>query len=126
EMALGMLQERGERGDTMLVISAFRYCPFGMSGVQTIGYELAEQLPGPIDHVFCCAGGGGLTLAVARGFLRLREAGRLKGTLPRGGGVQPEGDPPLARPLRRGRGRAQAGARPTTLRRLPAPRPPPP
>ena len=42
-----------------------------MSGVQTISYELAEQageIGVALDHVFCPAGGGGLTLAVARGF----------------------------------------------------------
>ena len=98
QKTFAMLQERGERGDAALVISAFRYCPVGMSGVQSISYELAEQLPGPIDHVFCCAGGGGLSLAVARGFVRLHEAGRLKGNLPRVECVQPIGNATIALP----------------------------
>lgn len=108
QKTFALLQERGERGDAALVISAFRYCPVGMSGVQSISYELAEQLPERIDHVFCCAGGGGLTLAVARGFVRLHEMGRLKGALPRVECVQPEGNATIAGPLRRGRDRAEA------------------
>src|SRR5207249_3458412 len=51
QKTFAMLQQRGERGDTQLVISAYHYCPVGMSGVQTISYELAEQLPERIDHV---------------------------------------------------------------------------
>ena len=39
------LQRLGERPDTALQVSAFKYSPLGMSGVRTIGYELAEQLP---------------------------------------------------------------------------------
>lgn len=108
EKTFAMLQERGERGDAALVISAFRYCPVGMSGVQTISYELSEQMPDRIDHVFCCAGGGGLTLAVARGFDRLHEAGRLIGSPPRVECVQPEGNATIAGPLRGGRDRAEA------------------
>jgi threonine synthase len=108
QKTFSLLQEWGGRGDAALVISAFRYCPVGMSGVQSISYELAEQLPERIDHVFCCAGGGGLTLAVARGFLCLHETGRLKGGMPRVECVQPEGNATIAGPLRQGRERAEA------------------
>jgi len=51
-----------------LEISAYAWSPRGMAGVQTISYELAEALRGESLQVFCPAGGGGLTLAVARGF----------------------------------------------------------
>jgi len=66
-----------------------------MQGVESIGYELAEQFAGAVGHVFCPAGGGGLTLAVARG---------IQGS---GGNaavhcVQPEGNDTIAGPLRDG------------------------
>jgi threonine synthase len=102
-----LLQERGRRGDALFLLSAFCTCPAGMSGVQTISYELAEQVPGPIDHVFCCAGGGGLTLAVARGFARLQTAGAQAGRGPRVECVQPVGNATIAGPLRRGGTRAE-------------------
>jgi len=49
-----------------LQVSAYATSPFGMTGCETIAWELAEQLPAGIDHVFCPAGGGGLCLAIAR------------------------------------------------------------
>ena len=97
---------RGARPGASLQISAYRYSPAGMTGVQTIAYELAAQLPGGIDHVFCCAGGGGLTLAVARGFDRLAATGRLA-RRPAVECVQPEGNATIAGPLRRGADRAE-------------------
>jgi threonine synthase len=89
--------------DAALQISAYRYSPAGMRGVQTISYELAEQCDGALAHVFVPAGGGGLTLAVARGF---------EHPDPRCGPavhcVQPEGNDTIATPLRRGDTRARA------------------
>ena len=82
-------------------ISAFVYSPLGMSGVQTVAFELSEQLPGGIDHVFCPAGGGGMCVAVARGFRNLVELGRMP-KLPAVECVQPEGNDTIAGPLRRG------------------------
>ncbi len=107
-LTFDLLQQRGSRRDAQLLISAYRYCPVGMTGVQTISYELAEQVAGAIDHVFCCAGGGGLALAVARGFGRLRETGCLAGRLPRVECVQPAGNATISLPLRQGRDRAEA------------------
>ncbi len=49
-----------------LPISAYRYCPSAMSGVETIIAEIAEVLPANAQ-IFVPAGGGGLTLAVCRG-----------------------------------------------------------
>ena len=69
---------RGSTADAAFQISAFHYSPVGMSGVQTIAYELARQLPDGIDHLFACAGGGGLGLAIARGFERLVATNRYR------------------------------------------------
>jgi threonine synthase len=101
------LQLCGAQPGAALQISAFHYSAAGMSGVQTISYELAEQLQSEVDHVFCPAGGGGLCLAVARGFQRLAEAGQ-----PVRAGrvecVQPWGNDTIAGPLRDGRAEARA------------------
>ncbi|HEV2295431.1 MAG TPA: pyridoxal-phosphate dependent enzyme [Tepidisphaeraceae bacterium] len=92
------IRERGSRPGAALQISAFACSPIGMAGVQTISYELAEQVEGPIDHLFVPAGGGGLTLAVARGC-----QGK---TMPRIQCVQPAGNATIAGPLREGIDRA--------------------
>jgi threonine synthase len=82
-----------------LEISAYTYSPRGMAGVQTISLELTAALPGETMHVFCPAGAGGLTLAVARGF----AAGQARVHC-----VQPSGNDTIATALRTGRDRAQA------------------
>jgi threonine synthase len=89
---------RGRESGISVQISAFVYSPDGMAGVQTIGYELVEQMPAGIDHVFVPAGSGGLTLAVSRG---------LAGTSARVHCVQPEGNATIAAPLREGADRAR-------------------
>jgi threonine synthase len=101
------LQRRAEQPDAALQISAFHYSPDGMRGVQSLAYELAEQADGPIDHVFCPAGGGGLALAVARGFEHLVRQGTLA-ALPRIECVQPLGNDTIAGPLREGKDRTQS------------------
>jgi threonine synthase len=93
------LVQLGEKPNTALRISAYKYSPLGMSGVETISLEIAAQL-GRIDHVFVPAGGGGLTLAVARGFEGLKERGSR--SLPRVHCVQPVGNDTIAGPLRAG------------------------
>jgi threonine synthase len=50
-----------------LEISAYRFSPVGMAGVESLGCELAFQTGRAPAHVFSPAGGGGLTLAIARG-----------------------------------------------------------
>ena len=67
-----------------LVVSAYRYCPEGMAGVESLAAELRAQLAGGPDHVFVPVGGGGLFTAVCRGFA-------CAGPLPRVHAVQPEG-----------------------------------
>ncbi|MCX6623799.1 MAG: PLP-dependent lyase/thiolase, partial [Acidobacteria bacterium] len=42
-----------------LVVSAYRFCPEGMAGVESIGRELAAAPGGPPAHVFVPVGGGG-------------------------------------------------------------------
>lgn len=103
------LERQARERDGSLQISAFRYSPDGMSGVQTISYELQRQLPGGVQHVFCPAGGGGLTLAVARGFAHLAAKGEIKSS-PAVHCVQPEGNDTIAGPLRRGETRARSVA----------------
>jgi len=101
------LAEIGRGPDSSLEISGYRYSPVGMSGVETISHELAAaDGPGPIDHVFVEAGGGGLTLAVARGYRWLVDRGRLPKS-PAIHCVQPEGNDTIAGPLRSGASRAR-------------------
>ena len=102
-----VLQQLSDRPDTALQISAFRFSPAGMTCVQSISYELAEQIDGRIDHVFSPAGGGGLTLAVARGFDVLVAHGRLD-VGAKIECVQPEGNNTMAGPLREGADQAVA------------------
>ena len=46
-----------------LVVSAYRYCPIGMAGVESLGREMAAAA----QHVFVPAGSGGLFIATVRG-----------------------------------------------------------
>lgn len=84
-----------------LQISAYRWSPEGMQGVESISHEIASEFPQGIDHVFSPAGGGGLTLAVCRGF----EKSRLS---PAVHCVQPDGNDTIATPLREGFASAQS------------------
>jgi threonine synthase len=97
---------RAQSSDAAVQISAFRFSPLGMSGVQTIAFELAEQLQKGIDHVFCPAGSGGLLVAAAQGFSKLVEVGRLARS-PAIECVQPAGNDTIATPLREGAEAAQ-------------------
>ena len=102
------LRARGQRAENALQISAYAFSPFGMAGVQSIAYELAEESRefGGFDHIFVPAGGGGLTLALARGFGALIRA-RLIERGPRVECVQPVGNDTIATPLREGRERGR-------------------
>lgn len=93
------LHARAQHPGVQLQISAYTHSPAGMAGVQTISYEIAQQAAAPVEHVFVPAGGGGLTLAIARGFADLVTTG----DLPRSPAihcVQPEGNDTIATPLR--------------------------
>ena len=111
-LAMQYLAEKAQRPDGKLQISAYAYSPAGMAGVQTISYELADQAQTldvggrSIDPVFVQAGGGGLTLAVARGFDGLVQRGELAKS-PAVHCVQPEGNNTIAGPLRDGADKGQ-------------------
>lgn len=95
--AFSRLRELGSRPGWALEVSAFAISPEGMSGVETIAFELEEALGSRTDHVFIPAGGGGLCLAVARGFEKSESA------TPAIQCVQPDGNNTIAGPLREGR-----------------------
>lgn len=101
---LGRLSDRPEAA---LQISAFCYSPVGMSGVHSLAHELAAQAEQPWDHVFVMSGGGGLLLAVARGFEQALSAGTIP-RLPRTDCVQPAGNDTIAGALRAGRDKSVA------------------
>ena len=98
------LTERDAAKEGCMQISAYRMSPVGMTGVQTISYELAES--GSFDHVFVPAGGGGLALAVARGFQMVARHHGI--ATPRIECAQPEGNDTIASPLREGLDAARA------------------
>lgn len=62
-----ILERLASRLHLALVVSAYRYCPAGMAGVECLGRELAAAPGGPPAHVFVPVGGGGLYSAVAQG-----------------------------------------------------------
>lgn len=101
------LEEICSANQLPLPISAFRYCPSAMQGVQTLVYEIQEELNGPVDHIFSPAGGGGLTLAVTRGVLTSSATTKVNC-------VQPEGNDTIASPLRNGENKAVAVPASTT------------
>ena len=95
------LEQVSDRPDAAMQVSSFLWSAPGMHGVQSLSLELHQQLPDGIDYVFCQAGGGGLTRAVALGFQQLVERGLLDRS-PRVDCVQPEGNNTMAGPLRDG------------------------
>jgi len=100
ERAFGYLQRIASRKDSALHISAYTFSPTGMSGVETIAFELAEQQPA-LQHVFAPAGSGGLCIALARGYAQL--AARSPGLrTPAIEVVQPIGNDTIATPLATG------------------------
>src|SRR5262249_49223624 len=77
------VQRLSEDNGIPLVVSAFRYCPQGMRGVQSISQELTEQT-NALDHVFVPVGGGGLFTAVCRGFAGVATPPRIHAVQPKG------------------------------------------
>lgn len=101
------------KAGTAVQISAYQFSPGAMEGVQTIAYEIAGQLPATNAQVFSPAGGGGLTLAVGKGFSTYAAAFP-DFKIPRLHCVQPVGNNTIAGALRRGASAAQAVSRSTT------------
>lgn len=94
-------------------ISAYKYRPLAMAGIQTIAYEIAEDMPSFSGHLFSPAGGGGLTLALAKGFHIWKE-NNPSFKIPRVHCVQPVGNNTIAGALRNGLDRAQVISQSTT------------
>ena len=82
-----------------LPISAYYYCSEGMEGVQTLSYELMEETESSLDQIFSPAGGGGLTLAIAKG-VRIYSEQKPGVGIPKVNCVQPEGNDTIASSLR--------------------------
>ena len=97
---------------TEVQVSAYKYSPIGMMGVQTIAFETAETFSA-LDHVFVPAGGGGLNLAIVRGF-EIWKGIHPSFEIPRIHCVQPEGNDTIAGNLRKGLDYAQAVEKSTT------------
>ncbi|MEO9005006.1 MAG: pyridoxal-phosphate dependent enzyme [Ginsengibacter sp.] len=95
-------------------ISAFHYSPLAMAGVQTIAYEIAEEMPEFKGHIFPPVGGGGLTLAIIKGFKIWKEVNP-QFKIPKVHCVQPEGNDTISGPLRNGLIKAQSVAKSLTL-----------
>jgi threonine synthase len=103
--------------DLDLFISAFSECPMGMEGIKTIAYELHQQMPG-IDNIFGPVGGGGLFVAIARGYADLASEGNLT---PRLHIVQPRLNDTAATRLNAGEAEARAVRTTTTISGLAVP-----
>jgi len=100
------LAARASCDETVLLVSAVRFCPREMQGVRTIAYEICDQLKNAPDHVFVPVGGGGLFLSCYYGFRDRFEAGVTK-QIPHIHPVQPEGCATVVGPLSRGEAQAQ-------------------
>lgn len=79
------LRRISDENSVPIVVSAYRYCPRAMQGVERIATELISQCGAKLDHVFVPVGGGGLFTAMCRG------VSRANGLRPRIHAVQPHG-----------------------------------
>lgn len=114
EQVFSELNDMAHRHGTQVQISAYHYSPLGMAGVQTIAYEIAEQIPVADAHIFSPAGGGGLTLALTKGFQTWKEH-HADFKIPRVHCVQPEGNDTISSPLRNGWRNAREISKTATL-----------
>ena len=119
ENTFELIRKQGESENASLQISAYKFSPIGMTGVQSIAFELEEQLQ-TINHIFCPAGGGGLTLSVARGFEILLKLKKIE-HFPRIHCVQPLGNDTMASSLRLGLNRGTEVQCKTTISGLQVP-----
>jgi threonine synthase len=101
-----------------LLVSAFAQSPEAMAGIKTIAYEVHERL-GHVDHFFCPVGGGGLYVAIARGFADLACAGQ--GKSPRIHPVQPALNDTVVTPLNLGQARGRTVSTTTAISGLAVP-----
>jgi len=119
EKTFESIRRLGEAENASLQISAYKYSPMGMTGVQSIAFELQEELK-TIDHIFCPAGGGGLTLSIARGFENLLKLKKIE-YFPKIHCVQPLGNDTMASSLRLGLNRGTEVQCKTTISGLQVP-----
>lgn len=85
------VRDAAHRYTLFLGITANAFNPDGMRGIDTIGYELAEQTP-DATHVYVPTGGGGLLSSVGRGLARRGAPAAVIA-------CQPSGCAPVARHL---------------------------
>lgn len=76
------------------VYASHSMLPFGLPGIATIAYELAEQLGGAPGSVIAPVGHGSLLLGIAQGFAALQATGIIK-KIPQLVGVQARACAPL-------------------------------
>ncbi|GAA4444508.1 threonine synthase [Ravibacter arvi] len=95
EQVFGLLQALSSEKGIPLPISAYKFCPPGMKGVETISHEIVDTLGGNDLEILVPAGGGGLTLAVANGVSSTGAAAKVHC-------VQPAGNDTIASSLRNG------------------------
>lgn len=111
ENVFSLLAQVAKEKNISLPISAYCYCPEGMQGVQTISYEILDELEGNVQHIFSPSGGGGLTLAIAKGILDYKKySSGCKVHC-----VQPSGNNTIAGPLRNGEERSTEIAHSSTM-----------
>ena len=115
DTVMQVLERLATEREMPLVVSAFRYCPEGMTGVQSIALELSMQCGGGLDHVFVPVGGGGLFTAVCRGFEGV------EGPTPKVHVVQPRGCPTVVEAFERGADVVEAVASTTKISGLSVP-----
>ncbi|OUS75069.1 hypothetical protein B1748_19405 [Paenibacillus sp. MY03] len=102
------VRDKAIRNNWEAVITAFAYAPLAMEAVQTIAWEIADQLGVP-DAVFVPVGGGGLFSGIYKGFHRICEQNKAS-KLPRMGACQSAGCSNLVRGWQQGLGQPAAGA----------------
>jgi threonine synthase len=74
---------------------------FRREGTKSVGFEIADQLPG-VDYVFCPVGNGTLISAAWKAFREWKTLGFSRG-LPRMAGIQASGISPVTRASKSGR-----------------------
>lgn len=80
---LDEVSKAAERYELFLCITTNAHNPDGMRGIDTIGYELAEQAPAT-THVYVPTGGGGLLASLARGLAARSVPSAVVACQPRG------------------------------------------
>ena len=98
EQTFDLIKSISGEENISLQISAYKYSPYGMSGVENISYELAGDFD-KIDHVFCPAGGGGLMLSIVNGFEKLKHCDKIS-YFPQLHCIQPLGNDTMASSIR--------------------------